>query len=104
MTPTHTVPAGIGHGTALETCVSDADLQRAADAEPPTPCSEERPPEPSHSAEVMEAYRQAKQAGTAWDMRSRRIVRQLWLEREGDLDDAPAMKGQTALFDFKEAG
>ena len=103
MTGTHTVPGGIGHGDALETCVSDVDLQRSIDAEPPAPCSEERPPEPPHSTEVMDAYERAKRAGEAWDMRSRRIVRQQWREREGDDAGAPALVGQTALFDFKES-
>jgi len=89
MTCTQIVLGGIGQGTVLETYVSDADLQRAIAAEPP------------HSKEVLEAYNRAKQAGEAWNMRSRRIVRQLWREREGDDAGAPALVGQTAIFDFK---
>ena len=101
---THTVPGGIGHGTVLETAITATDLQRTTAAAPPAPCSEERPTEPPHSREVLEAYQRAKQAGEANDMRSRRIVRQQWREREGDDAGAPAMRGQTALFDFRRDG
>ena len=102
MTPSpHTVPGGIGQGAVLESHITPAALQRTADAAPPATCSEERPPEPPHSSEVMEAYAKAKQAGEANDMRSRRIARQLYREREGDVAGAPPMRGQTALFDFR---
>lgn len=98
---THIVPGGIGQGEVLETCITDADHQRAVDATPPAPCEEERPPEPPHSQEVMEAYAKAKLASEANNMRSRRIARQQWQEREGDVAGAPALVGQTALFDFR---
>jgi hypothetical protein len=52
----------------------------------------------------MDAYEAAKRAGEKQDMRSRRIVRQLWQEREGDAEGAPAFVGQTALFDFRREG
>ena len=101
MTPTpHRVLGGIGHGSILESCPTDADIKRTIDAAPPVPCTEERPPEPPHSREVLDAYERAKQAGERNDMRSRRIVRQLWQEREGDTAGAPPMRGQMALFDF----
>jgi hypothetical protein len=51
--------------------------------------------------EACEATRQSREAN---DMRSRRIVRQLWQEREGDVEGAPAFVGQTALFDFRREG
>ena len=101
MTSPHTVPGGIGQTPVLESHITPAALQRTADAAPPAPCSEERPPDPPHSREIMEAYTAAKQAGEANDMRSRRIVRQQWREREGDTAGAPAMRGQMAIFDFK---
>ena len=102
MTPSHTVPGGIGQDAVLESHITPAALQRTADAAPPAPCSEERPPDPPHSDDIMEAYKAAKQAGEANDMRSRRIVRQQWREREGDVAGAPPVRGQTALFDFKK--
>jgi hypothetical protein len=49
----------------------------------------------------MDAYEAAKRAGEKQDMRSRRIVRQAYREREGSDEGAPAFVGQTALFDFK---
>ena len=104
MTSPHTVPGGIGHGSVLESRPTDADIKRTIDAAPPAPCDEERPPEPPHSREIMEAYTAAKQAGERNDMRSRRIVRQLWQEREGDVAGAPAMRGQMAIFDFRSEG
>jgi hypothetical protein len=103
LTP-HTVPGGIDHTPVLESCPTDADIQRTIDAAPPAPCTEERPPDPPHSREIMEAYKAAKQAGERNDMRSRRIVRQQWQEREGDDAGAPAFVGQTALFDFGRDG
>lgn len=103
MTPhTHTVPAHIGRGTVCETVITDTDLQRTA--APPAPCDEERPTEPPHSREIMEAYLRAKRAGEINDMRSRRIVRQLYRERTGGMAGAPALEGQTALFDFRREG
>jgi hypothetical protein len=103
LTP-HTVPGGIGHGSVLESRPTDADLKRTIDAAPPATCDEERPPDPPYSSEIMEAYTAAKQAGEANDMRSRRIARQLYREREGDVADAPPMRGQMAIFDFRSEG
>jgi len=102
MTSPQTVLGGIGQGAALESHITPAALQHTADAAPPAPCREERPTEPPHSNEVMEAYTKAKQAGETNDMRSRRIVRQQWRDREGDVAGAPPVRGQTALFDFKK--
>jgi hypothetical protein len=102
MTSPHTVPGGIGHGTVLESCPSDADIKRIIDAAPPAPCDEERPPDPPHSSEIMEACEATRQSREANDMRSRRIVRQQWQKREGDTAGAPPMRGQMAIFDFKE--
>ena len=104
MTHTHTVLGDIGQGAVLESHITPAALQRTADAAPPAPCDEERPPDPPHSREIVEAYEAAKQAGEANDMRSRRIVRQLWQEREGDTAGAPPMRGQMAIFDFRREG
>jgi hypothetical protein len=104
MTSPHTVTGDIGQGAVLESHITPAALQRTADVAPPATCDEERPPEPPHSPEVMEAYAKAKQAGEANDMRSRRIVRQQWRDREGDVAGAPALVGQTALFDFRRDG
>ncbi len=101
MTAPHTVPGGIDHTPVLESCPTDADIRRTIDAAPPAPRDEERPPDPPHSREIMEAYTAAKRAGEANDMRSRRIVRQLWQEREGDTAGAPPMRGQMAIFDFR---
>lgn len=102
MTPTpHTVPGGIGHGSVLESRPTDADLKRTIDAAPPAPCDEERPPDPPYSDDILEACEATRQSREANDMRSRRIVRQLWQEREGDDAGAPAFVGQTALFDFR---
>jgi hypothetical protein len=85
MTSPHTVTGDIGQGAVLESHITPAALQRTADVAPPATCDEERPPEPPHSPEVMEAYAKAKQAGEANDMRSRRIVRQhLTLTEIGD--------------------
>jgi hypothetical protein len=101
MTRTQTVSGGIGNGTVLETHINPRDLRRAVDATPPDTCTEERPGEPPHSTEVMEAFERAKQAGEVNDMRSRRINRGLWGDREGDTTDAPALVGQMAIFDFR---
>ena len=100
---THTVPGRIGQGTVLETHTNSEDIQRAVDATPPDTCAEECQPEPPHSTEVREAFERTKMACEVNDMRSRRIVRQQWLEREGDMIGAPALVGQTAIFDFKRA-
>ena len=100
MTTTTILPTTL-HGAILETDISDSDIQRAVDAAPPAINEEERPPESSHSRTVMEAFKRAKQAGEINDMRSRRIVRQLHIDREGDATDVPPLTGQTALFDFK---
>ena len=105
MTPTpHTVPGGIDHTPVLESCPTATDIQRTIDAAPPAPCTEERPPEPPYSDDIMEAYTAAKQAGERNDVRSRRIARQLYREREGDTAGAPAMRGQMAIFDFGSEG
>jgi len=101
MTRTHTVPGGIGKAAVLETLTQPEDIQRAVDATPPDTCAEECQPEPPHSTEVREAFERAKMACEVNDMRSRRIVRQQWLEREGDMTGAPELIGQTAIFDFK---
>jgi hypothetical protein len=103
MTETHTVPGGTGKGTVLETHISPRDLRQAVDATPPDTGAEERPDEPPHSTEVQEAFERTKGACEVNDMRSRRIVRQQWLEREGDMIGAPALVGQTDIFDFKRA-
>jgi hypothetical protein len=98
---TQTVPGGIGKGTVLETRINPEDIQRAMDATPQETCAEERPTEPQHSTEILEAFERTKRAGELNDMRSRRIVRQQWIEREGDMAGAPGLVGQTAIFDFK---
>jgi len=103
MTGTQTVSGGVGKGTVLETHISPRDIQRAVDATPPDTCAEERQPEPPHSTEVREAFERTKRAGELNDMRSRRIVRQQWQDREGDMIGAPALVGQMAIFDFKRA-
>ena len=94
-----TVPAFLNHGPVTETDVQDADLHRVTDAAPPIN-EIEREDNPPYGEEVMEAYLSAKRASEAQNMRSRRIVRQQWQEREGNVDDAPELVGQTALFDF----
>ena len=104
MTPTRTVPIGIGNGTVIETHINPEDIQRAVDTTPPDICTEERPPEPQHSTEVMEAFEKATRAREVNDMRSRRINRRLWRDREGDMTDAPGLVGQTAIFDFRRDG
>lgn len=101
MTCTHTVPGGIGPGTVLETHISPEDLQRTTDATPQSTCAEECQPEPPHSTEVREAFERTKLATEVNDMRSRRIVRQQWMKREGDMIGAPGLVGQTAIFDFR---
>ena len=103
MTRTQTVSGGIGNGTVLETHINPEAIQRAVDATQPDICAEERPTEPPHSTEVMEAFEKTKQAGVVNDMRSRRINRGLWGDREGDMIGAPGLVGQTAIFDFKRA-
>ena len=103
MTLTRTVPGGIGQGTVLETHISPKDLQRTTDATQPSTCAEERPNEPQHSTEVQEAFERTKLATEVNNMRSRRIVRQQWMAREGDMTGAPGLVGQTAIFDFKRA-
>ena len=104
MTPTHTVPGGTRLGAVIESCPSATDIQRTIDAAPPVPHSEERSPDPPYSREIMEACEATRQSREANDMRSRRIVRQLYREREGDTAGAPAMKGQMAIFDFRSEG
>ena len=95
----HTVPAFLNHGPVTETDVQDADLHRVTDAA--LQINElERDDDPPYSEEVMEAYLRAKRATEPQNMRSRRIVRQQWQKREGNVDDAPELVGQTALFDF----
>jgi len=103
MSRTKTVSGGVGKGTVLETHINPEAIQRAVDATQPDTCAEERPTEPPHSTEVMDAFERAKRAGGVNDMRSRRINRGLWGDREGDMTDAPALVGQTAIFDFKRA-
>lgn len=100
---TQIVSGGIGNGTVLETHINPEDIQRAVDTTPPDICTEERPPEPQHSTEVIEAFEKATRAREVNDMRSRRINRGLWRDREGDMTDAPGLVGQTAIFDFKRA-
>ena len=101
MTGTQTVSGGVGKGTVIETHISSRDIQWAVDATPPDICAEERPDEPPHSIEVREAFERTKRATEVNDMRSRRIVRQQWKAREGDMIGAPALVGQTAIFDFR---
>ena len=95
-----TVPTFLNHGPVTETDVQDADLHRVTDATPPIN-ELERDDDPPYSEEVMEAYLSAKLATEPQNMRSKRIVRQQWQEREGNVDDAPKMVGQTAIFDFR---
>lgn len=102
MTDTHTVWGWIGQGTALETCVSDEDLERSIDTEPPAVNEHECNSEQPYSDEIMEAFRRAKSAGVQHDMRSRRILRRQWEKREGSMDGAPELVGQTAIFDFRK--
>jgi hypothetical protein len=104
MTSPHTVPGDIGQGAVLESHITPAALQRTVDAAPPAPCIEERPPDPPYSDDILEACEATRQSREANDMRSRRIVRQQWQEREGDVAGAPALVGQTALFDFRRDG
>lgn len=98
---THTVPGGIGKGVVLETRTSPEDIQRAVDITQTDTYEEERPDEPQHSTEVREAFERTKRAGEVNDMRSRRIVRRQWMDREGDMIGAPGLVGQTDIFDFK---
>lgn len=95
----NTIPAFLNHGPVTETDVPDADLHRVTDAAPPIN-ELERDDDPPYSEEVMEAYLKAKSATEPQNMRSRRIVRQQWQEREGNVADAPELVGQTAIFDF----
>lgn len=103
MTP-HTVPGGIDHTPVLESYPTDADIQRTIDAAPPAPYTEERPPAPPYSDDILEACEATRQSREANDMRSRRIARQQWQEREGDTAGAPPMRGQMAIFDFRSEG
>jgi|GEM_PF-3026036 len=95
-----TTTSRIGQSIVLETVVSDDDLQRTISTAPPA-CDEERLPEPPLSSGVMKAFKRAKRAAEAYNIRCRQIVRQQYRERMGDDAGAPAPARQTTLGDFK---
>ena len=67
----------ITHDGTIETDYDDLDIERTH-PEPNTQTTGN----PAHSAAIMKAFRRAKKAGAVNDIRSRKIVAALQLERE----------------------